>query len=255
MPGRASHFIRRAQYGGLRGAAAPGAGSGAGAAGASRQCAPRAARRRRGLWPCVPGTALHPAGGSGHRLRGRLAARGGEGRGHVLLHGGARPLWAGVCMDQLLVDATDTGAAVGDVATLIGADGRERITAEEAAEAAGTIANELFVPHRSPRAPRLSALRKRKPRGVVHTTPRGCFLLHNKKGIPDGPHGLKNSLYGHFGSGLTSARRHRRRSRRRKNRRRSHRSCRRHRWSRRSARRRFAAAASWNGLRRGASYG
>ena len=54
---------------------------------------------------------------------------------------------------------------------------------------------------------------------------------------------------------VTCIRRGRRRSRRRKNRRRSHRSCRRHRRSRRSAGRRFAAAASWNGLRCGASYG
>ncbi|MFQ7002815.1 MAG: alanine racemase C-terminal domain-containing protein [Ruthenibacterium lactatiformans] len=57
-------------------------------------------------------------------------------------------------MDQLLVDATDTGAAVGDVATLIGADGPERITAEEAAEAAGTIANELLC-RIGPRVPRV----------------------------------------------------------------------------------------------------
>ena len=50
-------------------------------------------------------------------------------RGHVLLHGRRAPVVGRVCMDQLLVDATDTGAAVGDVATLIGADGPERITA------------------------------------------------------------------------------------------------------------------------------
>ena len=52
------------------------------------------------------------------------------------------------------MDATDTGAAVGDVATLIGADGPERITAEEAAEAAGTIANELLC-RIGPRVPRV----------------------------------------------------------------------------------------------------
>lgn len=78
----------------------------------------------------------------------------GEGRGHVLLHGRRAPVVGRVCMDQLLVDATDTGAAVGDVATLIGADGPERITAEEAAEAAGTIANELLC-RIGPRVPRV----------------------------------------------------------------------------------------------------
>ena len=74
--------------------------------------------------------------------------------GHVLLHGRRAPVVGRVCMDQLLVDATDTGAAVGDVATLIGADGPERITAEEAAEAAGTIANELLC-RIGPRVPRV----------------------------------------------------------------------------------------------------
>ena len=78
----------------------------------------------------------------------------GEGRGHVLLHGRRAPVVGRVCMDQLLVDATDTGAAVGDVATLIGADGPERITAEEAAEAVGTIANELLC-RIGPRVPRV----------------------------------------------------------------------------------------------------
>ena len=77
-----------------------------------------------------------------------------SGRGTVSLHGRPARVLGRVCMDQLLVDATDTGAAVGDVATLIGADGPERITAEEAAEAAGTIANELLC-RIGPRVPRV----------------------------------------------------------------------------------------------------
>ena len=68
----------------------------------------------------------------------------GEGRGTALLRGARVPIVGRVCMDQLFVDATDTGAAVGDVVTLIGKDGSARITAEEAAGAAGTIANELL---------------------------------------------------------------------------------------------------------------
>lgn len=78
----------------------------------------------------------------------------GEGHGHVLLHGKRAPIVGRVCMDQLLVDATDAGAAVGDVATLLGADGQGRITAEEAAGAAGTIANELLC-RIGPRVPRI----------------------------------------------------------------------------------------------------
>lgn len=68
----------------------------------------------------------------------------GEGCGTALLRGARVPIVGRVCMDQLFVDATDTGAAVGDVVTLIGRDGDVCITAGEAAAAAGTIANELL---------------------------------------------------------------------------------------------------------------
>jgi len=68
----------------------------------------------------------------------------GEGRGCALLHGQRVPIVGRVCMDQLFLDATDTGACAGDAATLIGADGGARITAAEAAAAAGTIPNELL---------------------------------------------------------------------------------------------------------------
>lgn len=68
----------------------------------------------------------------------------GEQRACVLLRGRRVPIVGRVCMDQLLIDATDAGAAAGDVVTLIGADGAQRISAEETACAAGTIANELL---------------------------------------------------------------------------------------------------------------
>lgn len=71
-----------------------------------------------------------------------LAQSGGE----VLLHGRRCPMAGRMCMDQLLVDVTDLPeAAVGDVATLIGTDGGETISAEEMAGRCGTITNELLA--------------------------------------------------------------------------------------------------------------
>jgi alanine racemase len=49
-------------------------------------------------------------------------------------------------MDAITADVTDVeGAAVGDVATLIGADGDERITAEEVGRWSGTISYEVLT--------------------------------------------------------------------------------------------------------------
>ena len=49
-------------------------------------------------------------------------------------------------MNIFMVDVTDIpGVQDGDVATLIGADGNERITAEELAENAGTINYEILA--------------------------------------------------------------------------------------------------------------
>ena len=63
----------------------------------------------------------------------------------VLLHGRTAPIVGLICMDQLLVDVTDMeGVAPGDTATLIGRGGDAVLTAEEAAQAAGTITNELL---------------------------------------------------------------------------------------------------------------
>jgi alanine racemase len=54
-----------------------------------------------------------------------------------------------------MVDVTDIpGIRDGDVATLIGTDGNERITAEELAETAGTINYEILA-RLSPSLPRL----------------------------------------------------------------------------------------------------
>jgi alanine racemase len=67
-------------------------------------------------------------------------------RGHVLVRGGRAPLIGAVSMDAITVDVTDvTGVAVGDVATLIGEDGDERITAEEVAAWSNTISYEVLT--------------------------------------------------------------------------------------------------------------
>lgn len=69
----------------------------------------------------------------------------GEGRGRALVRGRSVPIVGRVCMDQCLLDVTDVpGAAVGDAAVFIGADGEERITVCELAGTAGTIANEIL---------------------------------------------------------------------------------------------------------------
>ena len=67
-------------------------------------------------------------------------------RSRVLLHGRAAPVVGRVCMNIFMVDVTDIpGVQDGDVATLIGADGNERISVEELAENAGTINYEILA--------------------------------------------------------------------------------------------------------------
>ena len=78
-----------------------------------------------------------------------LSQRGGQ----VLLAGKRCPMVGRMCMDQLLVDVTGAPeVAVGDVATLIGRDGGEEISAQEVAGQCGTITNELLA-RLSPRLP------------------------------------------------------------------------------------------------------
>lgn len=67
-----------------------------------------------------------------------------SGKGVVLVRGKRAPILGRVCMDQFMIDITDIPEARdGDTVTLIGADGNERISAEEAAARAGTINYEL----------------------------------------------------------------------------------------------------------------
>ena len=67
-------------------------------------------------------------------------------RGDVLVRGRRAPLIGVVSMDAITLDVTDVpGVQVGDVATLIGADGDQRITAEEVGEWSGTISYEVLT--------------------------------------------------------------------------------------------------------------
>lgn len=66
-------------------------------------------------------------------------------KGYVLINGRRAPIIGKICMDQLMVDISDIpGVKRGDVVTLIGKDGTEEITAEQAAFNAGTITNEFL---------------------------------------------------------------------------------------------------------------
>jgi alanine racemase len=67
-------------------------------------------------------------------------------RGHALVRGRRAPLIGVVSMDAITLDVSDiAGVEVGDVVTLIGADGAQRITAEEVAEWSGTISYEVLT--------------------------------------------------------------------------------------------------------------
>jgi alanine racemase len=76
--------------------------------------------------------------------------------GSVLIGGRRRPIVGVVTMDQLMVDCGDDPVRAGDEAVLIGAQGDERITAEEWGDALGTIGYEVVcgigarVPRRYP---------------------------------------------------------------------------------------------------------
>ena len=66
--------------------------------------------------------------------------------GHVLVRGRRAPLIGAVSMDAITVDVTGVeGVEVGDAVTIIGAEGDDRITAEEVAEWSGTISYEVLT--------------------------------------------------------------------------------------------------------------
>ena len=74
--------------------------------------------------------------------------------GRVIVRGEFAPVVGRVSMDLTLIDVTDVpGVELDDQVTLLGADGDEAITAEEIAEAAGTISYEITcgISNRVPR--------------------------------------------------------------------------------------------------------
>ena len=76
-------------------------------------------------------------------------------KGRVLIHGKPAPIIGRVCMDQFMVDITGRDdVKVEDEVTLIGRDGEEFISVEEAAAAAGTF-NYEFVCDINKRVPRI----------------------------------------------------------------------------------------------------
>ena len=76
-----------------------------------------------------------------------------SGRAHVLLGGKRFRVSGTVCMDQFMVDVGDEEIAPGTVATLLGQDGSENVSAEELAKIIETINYEITtrIPSRVPR--------------------------------------------------------------------------------------------------------
>ena len=66
-------------------------------------------------------------------------------RGQAIVRGWKVPVIGRICMDQLTLDVTDApGVSSGDEVIFIGEEGDNRLTAEDMAEAAGTITNEIL---------------------------------------------------------------------------------------------------------------
>jgi alanine racemase len=75
--------------------------------------------------------------------------------GHALVEGGRAPIRGRVCMNMAMIDVTDQRAAsAGDVVTLIGVDGEERISAEDLGRWCATINYEI-VSRIHPSVPRI----------------------------------------------------------------------------------------------------
>ena len=79
-----------------------------------------------------------------------------QGKAAALLHGRRYPVVGRIAMDFIMLDvgAAPPALAIGEAATLIGADGEEAITVDEVAGWAGTIAYEILA-RLGPRVPRI----------------------------------------------------------------------------------------------------
>lgn len=95
-------------------------------------------------------------------------------KGLVLIHGQRAPIIGRVCMDNLMVDVTETGAvAEGDEVVLIGRQGADEITANEMASWLNTISYEVVtaLAQRVPRIYRRGDQVVEVQRLVVETAP------------------------------------------------------------------------------------
>lgn len=82
--------------------------------------------------------------------------------GEMLAHGARAPIRGRVCMDQTMIDVTDIpNVKAGDEVVIIGAQGQERITAEDVAARLGTVNYEVT-----------SAILPRVPRMQVGNAPK-----------------------------------------------------------------------------------
>ncbi len=76
-------------------------------------------------------------------------------KGRVLIKGKSAPIIGRVCMDQMMVDVTGIeDVKQGDVVTIVGCDGEEKITVEELANNSGSF-NYEFVCNVNKRVPRV----------------------------------------------------------------------------------------------------
>lgn len=79
-------------------------------------------------------------------------------KGYVLVDGKRAPILGRICMDQTMIDVTHIESVkVGDIATLIGRQGDDEITADDIAKFAGTINYEIVCGVAS-RVPRVYSL-------------------------------------------------------------------------------------------------
>ena len=69
-----------------------------------------------------------------------------SGKGAVLIRGKRAPIVGRICMNQMMVDASDIdGISLSDEVTLIGSDGTETVSAAELASLVGTIGYEIVT--------------------------------------------------------------------------------------------------------------
>jgi len=78
-------------------------------------------------------------------LRRLVATAGGRGGAAVLLRGHRCPIVGLVQMDMALVDTGTLEVQVGDIATIVGADAKQRITLKEIADWSGEVQHEFLT--------------------------------------------------------------------------------------------------------------